>query len=372
MKKRSRIPVVVVLTLIFAATLLAQSPLITNPGNLSQFPTVERIRTATKGTDDVDTHARFMAALWRINDMIKEDLRKAPNGGYYDMPPAAQTVQYRYSGAITRYSIDEPPPALRDPRFRPLETKYEKDPVFFDGLLTQFFSPKFRNDYYAWIRKPVPAQTTATVAAGSKGSSPDPSIAKAKAAKVDLTAFGLTFGEAVQLPECADQLLKLDSRMCIPGLAPNAAAALDFLNAIMPGALEGGTVDPNIMQVRLDEDHCPSWVAQSCDAQLLLHDGVLAAIAVSTNGRRVENSVNAELRSKYGPASGTKLGRITPDVGNAFDVHDPEWNLPGLHVEYQVVLHNEEQGVNTSIGWVRVITESAYQRLVNKPVKKKM
>ena len=372
MKNLSSIVIAALLTLLSAATLWAQSPLITNPANLSQFPTVERIRTATKGADDVDTHARFMAALWRINDMIKEDLRKAPNGGYYDMPPAAQTVQYRYSGAITRYSIDEPPPALRDPRFRPLESKYEKDPAFFDGLLTQFFSPKFRTDYYAWIRKPVPAQTAAMAAAGNKSSSPDPSIAKAKAAKVDLTAFGLTFGEAVQLPECADQVLKLDTRMCIPGLAPNAAAALDFLNAIMPGALEGGTVDPNVMQVRFDEDHCPSWVAQGCEAQLLLHDGVLVAIAVSTNGRRVENSVNAELRSKYGPASGVKHGRITPDAGNAFDVNDPEWNVPGLHVEYQVVLHNEEQGVNTSIGWVRVITESAYQRLVNKPVKKKM
>lgn len=372
MKQRSRIPVVVFLALILAATFWAQSPLITNPANLSQFPSVERIRAATKGTDDVDSHARFMVALWRINGMMIRDLLMAPNGGMYALPAAAAPIQEQYRRALSRYSIDEAPPAIRDPRYRQIEAKYEADPAFLDFLLVQLFSPRFRTEYYAWIRKPVPPSTGASAAAGNKVSSPDPSIAKAKAAKVDLTAFGLTFGEAVSLPECTDQLLKLDTRMCIPGLAPNAAAALDFLNAILPGALEGGTVDPNVMQVRLDEDHCPSWVVPGCDAQILLHDGVLVAIAVSTNGRRVENSVNAELRSKYGPASGVKLGRITPDVGNAFDVRDPEWNLPGLRVEYQVVLHNEEQGVNTSIGWVRVITESAYQRLVNKPVKKKM
>lgn len=372
MKNQLRILFAVILTAISSATLWSQSPLITNAANLSQFPSIERVRTATTGTDDVDSHARFMAALWRINDMIKEDLVKAPNGGYYDMPPAAQTVQGRYSRAITRFNIDEPPAAARDPRFRTLESNYEKDPTFFDGLLTQLFSPKFRTDYYSWVRKPVPAQTAANAAVGVNATSPDTSIAKARAAKVDLTAFGLKFGEPVQLPECDDQMLGLDKRMCIPGLAANAAAALDFLKAILPGGLEGGTADPNILQVRLDVDHCPSWVVQACEAQILLHDGVLVAIAVSTNGRRVENSVNAELRGKYGPASGVKLGRITPDVGNAFDVRDPEWNLPGLRVEYQVVLHNEEQGVNTSIGWVRVITESAYQRLVNKPIKKKM
>lgn len=372
MYSRSRILTSVIALHVLTAAAISQSPLLTNPSSLSQFPTVERIRTATKGVDDVDSHARFIAALYRINDMIKEDLVKAPNGGYYEIPSAAQAVQGRYSRAITRFSIDEVPPAARDPRFRNLETKYEADAAFFDGLLLQFFAPKFRTDYYAWVRKPVPQSPAVPSGSAAKAVSPDPSIAKAKAAKVDLTAFGLTFGDPVQLPQCADQLLSLDKRMCIPGLAPNAAAALDFLNAIMPGALDGGKVDPNVLQVRLDEDHCPSWVASGCDAQLLLHEGVLVAIAVSTNGRRVENSVNAELRDKYGPASGVRLGRITPDVGNAFDVHDPEWNLPGLHIEYQVVLHNEEQGVNTSMGWVRVITESAYQRLVNKPVKKKM
>lgn len=359
---------VLVLVLVSLSAVKGQSPLLTNAADLSQFPSVERIRVTTKGTDDVDSHARFIAALYRINDMIREDLVKAPNGGYFEMPRAAQTIQNRYGGAITRYSIDEPPPAARDPRFRALEQNYEKDPAFFDGLLIQFFSPKFRTDYYAWIRKPVPALTAG---AANKAVSPDASIAKAKAAKVDLTAFGLTLGEAVELPQCADQLLQFDKRTCIPGQPANVGLAIDFLNAIIPGGLAEGQTDPNVMQVRFDDDHCPSWL-EGCSGEILVHDGVLVAIAVTTKGRRVENSVNAELKGKYGPASRAKLGRITPDVGNAFDVADPEWNLPGLRVEYQVVLHNEEQGVNTSIGWVRVITESAYQRLVNKPVKKKM
>ncbi len=353
MKKRSRIPVLVVLMLVFAATLLAQSPLITNPSYLSQFPSVEKVRMATKGNDDVDSYARFMAALWRINDMIKEDLVKAPNGGYYDMPPAAQTVQYRYSGAITRYSIDEVPPAGRDPRFRPLETKYEKDAAFFDGLLTQFFSPKFRIDYYAWIRKPVPAQTAATAALGNKGAAVGTSTAKAS--ESHMTVVGLKFGEAVVLPKCPTFSMMAEN--CVYG-------GSEMVESVLKGiGIDLDTSTPNV--VTLGTDNCPSWVT-GCSAYISIHDGRLDGITLLTNGRNSVNAVTRDLTAKFGKPTRTKAGIITPDTGNPFNVNEPEWDLPGLRVRYEVVRRDEgdEGRIHTDQGVVRIMTDAEFLRQV--------
>jgi hypothetical protein len=88
--------------------------------------------------------------------------------------------------------------------------------------------------------------------------------------------------------------------------------------------------------------------------------------------RKVENSANAELRAKYGPPKLISNGKITPDVGNAFEVHEPVWMSRGIRVEYQVVVHNEDVGVDIRSGWVRIMSETTYDRLVNKPVKRKL
>ena len=231
----------------------------------------------------------------------------------------------------------------------------------------------------ALMRAQAPAARTAQPTGGAPGATAaaDPSIAKAKAAKIDLGVFGITLGEPVRLPKCA---MDIGTAMNIP---PQQSCLLDLSGGItgdilnltemlIPGAAKQAKLtDTNEMTVRLDSDHCPDWVVEARRATVLLHDGVVVAIAVNTRGRSVEKAVNAELNSKYGPPTRAALGRITPDVGNAFDVRDPEWILPGLRVEYRPVWHGDGE-VNTRIGWVRVITESAYQRLNNKPVKRKM
>lgn len=382
MKKRSRIPVLAVLTLISAASLWAQSPLLTNPANLSQFPSVERIRTATKGTDDVDSHARFMAALWRINDMIKEDLRKAPNGGYYDMPPAAQTVQYRYSGAITRYSIDEPPPALRDPRFRPLELKYEKDPAFFDGLLTQFFSPKFRIDYYAWIRKPVPALIAGTGGA-SKASSPDPSIAKARAAKVDITVFAgaITLGELFDLPTCPPYEINILSAPREISVACDATdqkldIQLPGLGNILTGLgdpADQTTADPNLRGINLPQSSVPNWVIGT-SAWVKLSEGRVVSVTFPTKGLNVQKTASEDLLAKYGKAHFSTSGIFKTDGGREFTYVDRVWTLPGIRVEYDALMkdENDRSSVDGN-GQVRIETETEYSRRKaeeNKPKKR--
>jgi hypothetical protein len=166
MNTRSELMMSIFAILILTVFVSAQSRLLTDPLSLSQFPTVEQVRAATKGTDEVDSHARFMAALFRINSIIIDDLVTARNGGRYDIPAAADRVHSRYSNAITRFSIDQIPPAGRDPRYLKLRDKYEQDPGFLDVLLVKFFTPEFRSDYYAWVRKPIP-QSSTPLAAGS-------------------------------------------------------------------------------------------------------------------------------------------------------------------------------------------------------------
>jgi hypothetical protein len=356
-----------ILSLMMALVVCASAQkMLQNPSYLSQFPTPDRIKTEMKTADAVDSYARFMAALDVINGFMLRDLLQAPNGGYYEMPPAAERVQQQYGNALTKYSIDSPEPPAKDPRYRELRDNYDKDAAFLDMLLTEFFSAQFRSDYYAWTRKPMPIS-----AARTNSASADPSIAKAKAAKVDISAFGMQLGQPLDLPTCQDSFTQMDRRMCVydPRSGPNGAM-LDFLSSIIPNAVPAA--DPNIMQVRIDQDHCPGWVANNCGAQVLMHDGVLVAIAVATGGRNVENAVNAELKAKYGPPTSVNTGTITKNGSDAFGIKDPEWALPGLHVEYQVVNHTDLDNVNAFQGWLRVATESAYNRLKNPPVKRKM
>jgi hypothetical protein len=135
------------------------------------------------------------------------------------------------------------------------------------------------------------------------------------------------------------------------------------------------------VRIRLAADFRPDWVAgpdltTGSDAAVRVHDGFLVGVYVLTKARNVEGAVNSELRAKYGPASGAYLGTITPDNGQPFKISNPEWRLPGLHVEYEVVqVISEEDRVNLKNGVVRVETESTYKRRIakkNEPAKRKM
>ncbi len=360
MNNRWKILFVPALMLITSTTPWAQSQLLNNASQLAQFPSVERIQTAMKGTDDVDSHARFIAALYRINDMILRDLVTAPNGGVYPIPKAAQPIQQRYSNAITRFSIDQIPAAARDPRFRPLEMAYEKDPVFFDNLLAEFFSPSFRTDYYAWIRRPVPGRA-ANPGKAAKTASVDPSIAKAKASKMDTTVFGMELGEPFAVPY------------------GNAGSGIPLFDSVFRPApthqRNSGSNDEQLTQrelITLDPDRCPTWVWVGCQVYVVLYQGQLVAVEAPTKGRKVENSVKDELRAKYGPPTLISKVKITSDLGGSFEVDEPIWMGRGIRVEYQVVVHNEDVGVDITSGLLRIMTETTYDRLFNKPVKRKL
>jgi hypothetical protein len=343
---------------------------------VNQFPSVDRVKAEEKGTDAIDTYARFVAALNVLSDIMIHDLVTAPNGGTYNMPPAADRVHDWYSNAITKNTIDSPEPPSRDARYRPLRDKYESDPAFKDSVLQRYFTPQFRSDYYAWTRKPMPATTAVKANAPTAVASSDPSILKAKAAKVDLGVFAgsIHLGESLRLPRCPyeksflglDQLgdITQDCEDVPPPLSGAAADAVNMLTTMLPAGpppKPGAGPDPNVRFIRLVDDHCPSWMDGNAASVRISSNGI-ERVVFNTKGRVVQSKVAEELLAKYGTAHYSNEGTITPDVGNAFKVTNMDWVLPGLHVEYKVIEPDENGRVKVDgTGYVRIETETAYQ-----------
>lgn len=367
------------------------------PSYLSDMPAPERILTEIKGKNAEDTIERQMGSFQALMKMIDDmawglEKRYLPKRATPDEYHLKETYGVAYADLWHKAANKE-------------DHLYDHDRELLGELLTKFFPQSFRDlyarsdanaeEYYKAYRarmsgpvltigpagqtpaKPVQSiaspPTTSTAPTGAaKHVGTDPSIAKAKAARVDIKVFGLTLGQPINLPTCKDELLSIDEHLCIVDLHAGFAGALfDSLAAEFGIADTSDTTGDVSVQVRLDDAHCPKWVT-GCEANAILHDGILVYVAVNTKGRKVENSVNSELKGKYGPPTRIASGKITPDQGNAYDVNDPEWVLAGLRVNYQVVVHNEDIGVDSSKGLVTVMTDTTYQRLVNKPVKQKM
>jgi len=373
--RRSIIISTAIMFLVWAAAVNAQQ-LLLKQEYVNQFPSVDRLKAEEKGTDDVDTYARFVASLEVLNDMMVHELVTAPNGSVYNMPPAADRVHDWYRNAITKNIIDSPEPPSRDPRYRPLRDKYEKDPAFADSLLQRYFTPQFRTDYYAWTRKPMPATTAVRANAPIVVASNDPSIVRAKAAKVDLGVFAgsIHLGEPLRLPRCPytknfiglPELgdIEQDCEDVSPPMDGMAADAINTLTQMLPAGKPvkpGDLPDPNVRFIRLVDDHCPSWMDGNAASVRISSNGV-ERVVFNTKGRVVQSKVAEELMAKYGVAHYSNEGMITPDVGNAFKVTNMDWVLPGLRVEYKVIEPDENGRVKVDgNGYVRIETEAGYQ-----------
>jgi hypothetical protein len=375
---------------IFATVINAQKMLL-NAAYLNEFPTIERVRAETKGTDDVDSLARYTAALDVINQFLINDLLRAPNGGYFNMPPAADKVHYQYSNELTRLAIDKPEPPSKDPRFRPLRDKYEKDPAFLDMLLLKMFSTQFRAEYYGWTRKPMPAATAVSFGGPSSrsggpsgGNGGDQSVAKANAAGVDLSLFAgvIKMGGPLNLSACPyrNNFLGVPERVPDPpdclDIQPDIPGMQDLAN--MVNAITGTkptTTAPDLdaHSVYLKEDHRPSWMS-GFNVAVRTYQGGVARVIIVTPSKDVSKRVEAELTAKYGRNFIVHNGTITPDSGNKFDVRNLEWSLPGLHVEYKVLEVDENDRVQINgQGYVRIETDAAYKDRIakeNKPQKR--
>lgn len=211
----------------------------------------------------------------------------------------------------------------------------------------------------------VQVDARAAAPAGPRQPAPatDPSIAKARAAKIDTKIFGIPLGETLDLPPCQIQLLAVQQKFaanCLRGGDLQAVGDLLSLLAPVLGDL-ATTADPELVAIQLANDSCPAWL-DACTISGRVHDGVLVAVALTTGGHNVEQTVAKELRAKYGQSVVLSTqATVRPDIGNPFDVTNLEWFLPGLHVQYDVVLHDDSRVINYMQGVVRIETEQAYE-----------
>src|SRR5437667_1683302 len=210
------------------------------------------------------------------------------------------------------------------------------------------------------------ATSNSNAASGSAASSgasgaPDPSIAKARAANVDTKVLGMALGEPLQVPTCQSMF---ESKTCLQEEgSTELVEAVGSMFGMKPAAQTAEDRRQTGGAIRLGSDDCPSWMSD-CFARLLIYDGRLVAIDVSTKGHTVDQVVVRQLREKYGPPTLVKPIAVTPHVGNPFNANSLEWKLPGLHVVYDVVIKGEAEGeiTNTEVGDIGVETEAAYQR----------
>jgi hypothetical protein len=366
-------------TLLICAAAVCGQTMLSKQEYVNQFPTVERLKAEEKGTDEVDTFARFMAALDVINDMMMHDLLMAPNGGMYQMPPAADRVHDWYRIAITKNVIDSPPPQAKDPRYRQLRDKYEADPAFLDSILQRYFTPQFRTDYYGWTRKPMPAVADVKNNAPVVSPSNDPAIIKAKAAKVDLGLFAnsIRIGEPLRLPRCTYSTgftgipvmgeVTQDCEDTPPPMSGQTADMLNMVTAMITGGAASNSSksapgpDPNIRSIALIPDHCLSWMDGNRATVHLASNGTIDRVVILTKGRTMEKRVTEDLIAKYGMAHISESGTVSPASGNTVKLTNSDWILPGLLVEYKVLAIDENGNVQLDgQGYVRIETQTAY------------
>lgn len=233
-----------------------------------------------------------------------------------------------------------------------------------------FFSAELQSDIGAKLascKDPAtgkPPTGGGSTSGNTTGGSADTSIAKALAAKVDINILGMRFGDPLGLGTCS--LFQLGS------LKQNC---FDLVTQIGKDFGAETTVPDDMKIVTLTSANCPSWV-WNCTAYVTVHDGKLDGVALFTDGRNSATKVTRDLTTKYGKPTRIKLSHIVPDTGNEFDVNNPEWDLPGLRVRYEVIRRDEDSDrINTKEGIVRIMTETEHQRRLNKqkePTKTKL
>lgn len=356
-----------------------------NPPHLSEMPTVERVVREITATDPRDAVARQMGAFEQLNEVLAELSQGRAAIG--TLTPDEERIMGEYRAARTT-AMQTLVKTAADEALLPALRRFDTDPALRNELLRRFFSPALQAQSAA-ISKELLARRTAlrqqnaafggtavapaaqpspqTAAVGSvppragaapvagpaKPLPPDPSIARARAANVDTTVFGLQLGDPLNLPQCAGGLFGPLTQTKV------TCRAGDDVVGIAVALIAEATGDAQLgemVHISLPADRCPAWMS-GCTAMGVIESGRLMAISAVTDGPGVEQAAGKELRAKYGTRVTARQRFITPDSGAAkFEVWDLSWDFPGLHVQYLPVHANVKQGL------LRIETEPIYQK----------
>jgi hypothetical protein len=176
-----------------------------NPPYLNEFPSVERVKAETKGTDTLDTTARQMSAfyhlLWVIKELAGTRYDRFSSDGGPKVTPDEKRLYATYGGEWTRLYNSPLSPKDKE-RLMNLHGSYIVGGDLRDELLRRLFSPDFRASYYRATGEQPPPSDSRVPASTATGSTDGTDIVKAKAAKVDIRVFGMQLGDPFRLSKC--------------------------------------------------------------------------------------------------------------------------------------------------------------------------
>ncbi len=183
---------------------------------------------------------------------------------------------------------------------------------------------------------------------------PDPSVAKARAAGIDLTILGVPLGQAVTLPPCQE----MDPFSAI--FTGQSYANGQKFPCVEQNAQSASGVENTV--INFSQDQCPSWVS-GCSVTATVRNGLLLAVYMKTTGY-LNDAAPQALRDKYGkPTKDTPQKLNTANAGVMMTLDTLEWDLPGLRVEYNpLTTYTSAQLVSANSNpVVRIETDSGYQ-----------
>lgn len=342
------------------------------PAYLSEMPVPARVLAEIKGKDAEDAGERQMGAFMALVKMIDDLADGLEHRSDRQLTPDEQRITMVYQQAYRDVWYK-----VKNTYGKQYAGDYDHDRDLLVELLDKFFSANFRTQFFkvnglaaAWYKKVHANGATSgngessnlNTGAGAANNSDarsaranDSSIAKARAANIDTTVFGLQLGEPLRLPTCAGpSSLFQDHPTCF---YEDSGIAKEI------GTMIGSVPDPNTI-----ENWRLVFVHKGPRAEVLLYNGLLAAVKFETKGINDEPQWAKDLREKYGPPTLVKPFTYTPRTGNTLKANDLEWRLPGLHVEYSAVLKkaNSSEVITVDGGSIYVETEAAYQRRLAK------
>lgn len=336
---------------------------------LAEMPAPDQVVQKIQGTDPLDTKLRQWAAF----RVLTEDLMQAQRGpgraapppqfgaianGYMERARAIQTELRAQLLGAGQPTVEQS--AAWKQAFEKMNA-YRFSKEFQQDLLGRFFSP-------AWVAAYQQKKSDRATAAAEgrtalqEGSDPTPATpaervgppfpeqAKARAAGVDMTVFGVELGEPLRLPACVSP----------KGAKPDPFTMIDPGVGTVRTLCRGSSITGVLLgaNTAVHMPKCPNWVLgdamkESCSMQAYLHDGRLSAVAITTRGVDVAPDVEKVLVAKYGAPSRKTPRRMQNRYGATFDLLDLEWSLPGLHVLYTPM------GTAPGAGMVMIRTETA-------------
>lgn len=150
-----------VMLIIFAFTTDARIGLAQNlnPPYLSEFPSVEQVKTEITGTDALDSAAQQMSVLLTLKVIVMNLI--AARAKHQRTPDETQLMATYMEAYSQLYKLPASP--KEEQRFEQLRHLYLDDArIATDDVLAQFFSAEFRRSYYKEKWEDVPSVSEAT------------------------------------------------------------------------------------------------------------------------------------------------------------------------------------------------------------------